>query len=117
MIYKLNRMALNPPTSEETTSAPPKPDLRPCARSYTDFHDAAILVLRYKPLPTQPEDWVDENSNITNHGFDRWYGLVERGIHDAAHNEYKYGSLKNQEVPFNGRHVAEIPLSEIITNN
>ena len=110
-------MALNRPALDKTLPPPPKTNLRRCARSYSDFHDAAILVLQYKPPPTQPEDWVDEDSNITNLGFDRWYGVVEGEIHEAAHNEYKYGSLKDQEVSSIGRQTAEIPLSEIITSN
>ena len=74
-------------------------------------------MLQQKPSSTQPEDWVDEDSNIANLGFDRWYGAVEGEIHEAAHNEYKYESLKDPEVPSIGRHTAEMPLSEIITNN
>ena len=88
-------MALLPPTLNKDLSPPPRSNIRRCARSYSDIHDAAILLLRYKQPPTQPEDWVYEDSNITNLSSNRWCDVVERGIHEASHNDYKYGSLKD----------------------
>ena len=77
-------------TSGEGSVGPPKASLTRRCQSYSDFHDAATVVLgRGANTSTRRHSQLRETSGIkTELEFVDWYHGLENDLLDASHEEY-----------------------------